>query len=185
MNTPDSPKTVLQCLNACVGALELIPPEQRQGNLPFQRYQEGRTELWVVGRGDQYFDRTNDPEGEHPFDLEPAGQLSIYIRLKSWRDPKIRQPGSTLAEYSLAFVGLSEGDGHIASLRYDFDPAHATPHSTDWDEDLHDNVAHPMFHLHVNYHLSKQANDVRLALGQVSPILVLRNFDVWYAAGEH
>jgi hypothetical protein len=46
---------------------------------------------------------------------------------------------------------------------------------------LKKNIAHPTFHLHVNFHLSEQANKVRLALGQVSPILVLRNFGVWYA----
>ena len=91
---------------------------------------------------------------------------------------------SELAEYSLEFSSLSDGDARIASLRYDLDPRNATPNSPDWDEELKDNIAHPTFHLHVNFHISEHADDVRLALGQVSPILVLRNFGAWYAAAK-
>ena len=68
----------------------------------------------------------------------------------------------------MAFSSLSEGDARIASLRYDLDPGNATPNSPDWDEELNDNIAHPTFHLHVNYHISERANDVRLVLGEVS-----------------
>ena len=49
----------------------------------------------------------------------------------------------------------------------------------DWDEELEDNIAHPTFHLHVNYHISERANDVRLALGEYLPMLVLANFGAW------
>ena len=104
----------------------------------------------------------------------------MYIRIKRQRNSGTGETESKVAEYSLAFLNLSERDGRIASLRYDLDPGNATPNSPDWDEELKDNVAHPLFHLHVNFHISKQANDVRLAIGEVSPMLVLRNFGDWY-----
>jgi hypothetical protein len=159
-----------------------IPPEEREGNLPFRSYQQGSKEIWVVGRGDKYFATTEDSLGQQPFSLGPAGRLSIYIRLKRWRNPNTHEEESRLAEYSLAFSGLTEGDARIASLRYDLDPSNATPRSVDWDDELNDNIAHPRFHMHVNFHLSEHANDVRLALGEISPILVLRNFGAWYSA---
>jgi hypothetical protein len=184
MNLPDSPKKFLQRLNACLRGLVIIPPEQREGNLPFRRYQEGQKEEWVIGRGDKYFATTNDPQGQQPFSVASEGRLSMYIRIKRRRNSETHEDESRLAEYSLAFSGLSEGDARIASLRYDLDPANASPKSPDWDEELNDNIAHPTFHLHVNFHLSERANGVRLALGQVSPILVLRNFGTWYAAAK-
>ncbi len=181
---PGPPKKFIQCLNACIGGLEIIPPEEREGNLPFKRCQEGEKEEWIIGRGGKYSATTKDERGEQPIKLGPKGRLSIYIRIKRWRNPDNNQDESKLAEYSLAFSSLSEGDARIASLRYDLDPGNATPNSPDWDEELNDNVAHPMFHVHVNFHISERANDVRLALGQVSPILVLRNFGVWYATAK-
>ncbi|MGA2031941.1 MAG: hypothetical protein ABSG68_06785 [Thermoguttaceae bacterium] len=175
------PKKFIHCLNACLGGLEMIPPEEREGSLPFKLYQNGKKEEWVMGRGGKYFDITKDPQGEQPFSLGSEERLSIFIRIKRQRNSETHQEESRLAEYSLTFSSLSEGDARIASLRYDLDPGNATPNSPDWDEELHDNIAHPMFHLHVNFHNSERANGVRLALGQVSPILILRNFGVWYA----
>lgn len=174
------PKKFIQCLNACVGGLNLIPPDEWEGNLPARPY-KGRNDQWVIGRGDKYFAVTADDQGRERFSLTPTGQLSIYIRVKRHQNSRTKQEESELAEYSLAFSNLSEGDARIASLRYDLDPGNATPQSPDWDAELKKNIAHPTFHLHVNFHLSEQANKVRLVLGQVSPILVLRNFGVWYA----
>jgi hypothetical protein len=181
---PGPPKKFIQRLNACVGGLEIIPLEERDGNLPVTPYEHGTREQWVIGRGDKYFETTKDPRGQQPFNLGPQGRLSIYIRIKRWRNPETNEDESKLAEYSLTLSGLSEGDARIASLRYDLDPGNATPISSDWDEELNDNIAHPMFHLHVNFHISKRANDVRLALGAVDPILVLRNFGACYAAAR-
>ncbi len=56
----------------------MIPPEEREGNLSFTPYQEGRKEEWVIGRGDKYFATTSDPRGQQPFSLGPEGRLSIY-----------------------------------------------------------------------------------------------------------
>jgi hypothetical protein len=184
MIIPGSPKKLIQCLNACVGGLEMIPPEEREGVLPFRRYQEGTHEEWVTGRGDKYFEMTEDDQGQEPFSLGADARLSIYIRIRRRRNWETQEEESKLAEYSLAFWGLSEGEARIASLRYDLDPGNATPNSPDWDDELKDNIAHPLFHLHVNFHISQRANDVRMALGQVSPILVLRNFGAWYAAAK-
>jgi hypothetical protein len=181
---PGRPKEFMHRLNACLGGLEIIRPEDREGTLPFRWIQEGKKEVWITGCGDKYFEITKDPGGRHPLSLDPEGRLSIYIRVKPWRNWENKKDESELAEYSLAFSGLSEGDARIASLRYDLDPANASPKSPDWDEELNDNIAHPTFHLHVNFHLSERANGVRLALGQVSPILVLRNFGTWYAAAK-
>ncbi len=181
---PGQPKEFMHCLNACLGRLEIIPPEEREGTLPFTPHQEGKKEVWVIGRGSEYFRRTQDPRGQQPFSLDPEGRLSIYIRVKPWRNWEKKRDESELAEYSLEFSSLSDGDARIASLRYDLDPRNATPNSPDWDEELKDNIAHPTFHLHVNFHISERADDVRLALGQVSPILVLRNFGAWYAAAK-
>ena len=114
--------------------------------------------------------------------LAPA--LSIYIRIRRRRNWQTQEEESQLAEYSLAFWGLSEGETRIASLRYDLDPGNATPNSPDWNDELQDNIAHPLFHLHVNYHISQRANDVRMALGQVSPILVLRQFPRLVCRGQ-
>ena len=33
---PGPPNEFMQCLNACLGGLEMIPPEEREGNLPVQ-----------------------------------------------------------------------------------------------------------------------------------------------------
>ena len=184
MILPGPPKRFIQRLNACLRGLESIPPDEREGGLPFRRFQEGGREEWVTGRGDKYFDITEDDQGQDPFSLGPGGRLSIYIRIRRQRNWQTQEEESQLAEYSLAFSGLSEGEARIASLRYDFDPGNATPNSPDWDDELKDNIAHPLFHLHVNFHLSARANDVRLALGEVDPILVLRNFGVWYAAAR-
>jgi hypothetical protein len=184
MILPGPPKKFIQCLNACLGGLEMISPAEREGSLPFTSYQEGKKEEWIVGRGDKYFATTKDLRGQQPFSLGPAERLSIYIRIKRSRNWSTHEEESQLAEYSLTFSSLSEGDGRLASLRYDLDPGNATPNSLDWDEELEDNVAHPKFHLHVNFHISERANNVRLALGQLSPILVLRNFGVWYAAAK-
>ena len=135
-------------MNACLGGLEIIPAEEREDSLPFRSYQQGSKEVWVVGRGDKYFATTGDPLGQQPFSLGPEGRLSIYIRVRRRRNPDTHHEESRLAEYSLAFSSLSEGEARIASLRYDLDPC----------------------------------NDVRLALGEVSPMLVLRNFGAWYTA---
>ncbi len=80
------PKKFLQRLNACLGGLEMIPPEEREGNLPFTRYQEGDNEKWVTGCGDQYYETTNDLRGQELFSLGPQGRLSIYIRIKRSRN---------------------------------------------------------------------------------------------------
>ena len=178
---PGPPKEFIQSLNACLGRIETIPPKEREGSLPYTQIKKGKKEQWVIGRGDKYYETTKDSQGQQPFSLEPDGRLSIFIRIKPHRNPETNENESKLAEYSLAFSGLSEGGAPIASLRYDLDPANATPNSPDWDEELQDNIAHPLFHLHVNFHIS---NDVRLALGEVSPILVLRNFGAWYASGR-
>ncbi len=178
------PTKFIQRLNACLGGIDIIPSEEREDNLLFTSIEHGPRVQWVIGRGDKYFETTRDARGQQPFSLGPAGRLSIYIRLKRWRNPKTREDESKLAEYSLAFSGLSEGEARIASLRYDLDPGHATPKSPDWDDELKDNIAHPLFHLHVNFHVSERANDVRLALGEIDPILVLRNFGAWYAAAK-
>jgi hypothetical protein len=175
------PKKFIQCMNACLGGLEMIPPEELEGSLPVTPYQHGAKEQWIIGRGDKYFQTTNDDRGQQPFSLGPKEQLSIYVRIKPHRNSDTGDTESKVAEYSLAFLNLCERDGHIASLRYDLDPGNATPNSPDWDEELKDNIAHPLFHLHVNSHISKRANDVRLALGEVSPIFVLRNFSDWYS----
>ena len=158
----------------------MIPTEEREGNLPFTLHQEGKKEEWVIGCGDRYFATTSDPRGQQPFSLGSEGRLSIYIRIKRRRNSETHEEESLLAEYSLAFLSLPDGGTRITSLRYDLDPGNATPNSPDWDEELMDNIAHPTFHLHVNFHLSVRAKGIRLALGQISPILVLRNFGVWY-----
>jgi hypothetical protein len=179
MILPDPPKKSIQSLNACVGGLGVVAPDEWQGNLPCRPFRD-KNDQWIIGQGDKYFSVTEDPDGEQPLRLDPAGQLSIYIRVKRRKNPQTNKEESELAEYSLTFSRLAEGDACITSLRYDFDPGNASPKSADWDEELNDNIAHPKFHLHVNFHYSERANALRLALGQVSPILVLQNFCSWY-----
>jgi hypothetical protein len=124
------------------------------------------------------------PRGQAPLSLDNGGLLSVYLRIRRQRNWKSQAEETRLVEYSLAFSGLAEADGRIGSLRYDLDPGNATPRSREWNEELQDNIAHPTFHLHVNSHVSERANDVRLALGAVSPILVLRNFGSWYTKAK-
>ena len=175
-----SPKAFIQCFNACIGKCAVIPADQRPGSIPAFQLEKG--EIWIIGCGNDYFELTKDAHGEQPLGLSPQGQLSIFIRIARRRNKETKRDVAKIAKYSLVFTGLTEGDGGIGSLRYDLDPAHATPKSPDWDEELKDNVAHPLFHLHVNFHVSKRADDTRLILGQVLPMLVLRNFDSWYAS---
>ena len=49
------PKKFIQCMNACLSGLEMIPPEELEGSLPVTAYQHGTREQWVIGRGDKYF----------------------------------------------------------------------------------------------------------------------------------
>lgn len=174
-----SPKAFIQCFNACLGKCSVIAANERAGSIPAFQLENG--EIWIIGCGNDYFALTEDADGEQPLDLSPQGQLSIFIRVVRGRDKETKLDIAKIARYSLVFTGLAEGDGGVGSLRYDLDPAHATPNSPDWDEELQDNVAHPLFHLHVNFHASDR---LRLALGQVSPMLVLRNFASWYAANQ-
>ena len=93
------PKKFIQCLNACVGGLNLIPPDEWEGNLPARPY-KGRNDQWVIGRGDKYFAVTADDQGRERFSLTPTGQLSIYIRVKRHQNSRTKQEESELAEYS-------------------------------------------------------------------------------------
>ncbi|MEK6235267.1 MAG: hypothetical protein N2C14_11210 [Planctomycetales bacterium] len=133
----------------------------------------------TIGRGEDFAGVSNHDQGEAPMALEPEGQLSFYVRFRAIEKNKAQgNERIRIDAYRFKFVGLKEGSAGIASLRYDFDGSNAR--GPDWDEDLGDNPAHPIHHLHVNFGAPRMANDLRIAVGPVSPPLLLRNFNHWY-----
>ena len=133
---PGPPKTFIQCLNACVGGLEMIPPEEREGNLPFTPYQDREKSNGLSAVATSILRRRRIREGSSHSASGRRATEHIHPSQAMAKLANQGEIGRRLAEYSLAFSSLSEGDARIASLRYDLDPGNATPNSPDWDEEL-------------------------------------------------
>ncbi len=139
-------------------------------------YKQANEQLFIICRSRSDVDNTlfkESPEAGTPIDLSRNGQVDLYLRLHRLDKNKIE-----IQNYRLAAFGIPDNDNKISSIRYDYTSnIDAESKKPTWDDDLGDNPQHPMSHLHINF---KQENNCRFAVGQVSPILVLRAFDHWY-----
>lgn len=80
--------------------------------------------------------------------------------------------------YRVALFDLPSNDNRIESLR--FDQSEGRPGWHGWDDVIDDNPEHPWAHMHINFHLTPDANDFRMPTGRVCPILLLLTIDHWY-----
>ncbi len=174
-------KGYIQRLNACVRSCAIIVPEERNLTVPAKRLEGHRDEAWILGRGDEYEAFAQDGVGAEPYSLNRQGQFHLYIhiRRKLFKRKKVQQQddGVEIVAYNLKFMGLAQNPNFIETLRFD---RSAGQPAGNWDDELGENIEHPWQHLHVNFHHTPAANELRLATGVVCPIVVLANFAHWY-----
>lgn len=163
----------IQLLQARVGQCASIEPDDRV--VPAKP--DPKRDVWIIRRGrtfsgDQLFE--NDNQAQQPFQLVQGGRLEFYVRIRE------RRPGPSMevVAYRIALFDLPENDNRIESLR--FDQSEGQPRRGGWDEEIGDNPEHPWAHMHLNFHLTPDANDCRMPTGRVCPILLLRTIDHWY-----
>ena len=171
MIVPGTCKSYIQRLNSLIWNCGVIAPDDRDLPVPAKRVDGLKEETWVIGRGDEYFRATGDENGGQPYFLVVHGGMHIFIRIKR----HARQPAENIevVAYSIKFMGLSQNDNRIESLRFD---RSAGKPALNWDDELQENIEHPWSHLHVNFHHSENANNLRVATAFVCPIIVIANF---------
>lgn len=114
----------------------------------------------------------SDPLALSPIPLKVGGRIELFLQAQ------LAGTGVKVMAYRIAFLEIPRNDNSISSLRFDL-PGSA-PSGIGWDNDLHDNPKHPKSHLHINFDGSTGANELRLAVGPVCPLALLRSFDHWY-----
>jgi hypothetical protein len=169
-------KSYIQRMNAYLrSARSIIAHTELDTQVPAKQMAAAKNETWVIGRGDEYYAVTRDERGEQPYSLLPQGRMHLFVRIK--RKAIDDTEGVEAVAYNLKFMDLCDNDNKVTSLR--FDRSSGKP-GWNWDETLQENVEHPWQHLHVNFHHSVLANDLRLITGFVCPIVAITNFAHWY-----
>jgi hypothetical protein len=107
-----------------------------------------------------------------PFTLQGGCRIEFFLQIQAV------QGSVEVKAYHIAFLDIPENENGIRSLRFDL-PGHEGK-GNGWDDDLRDNPEHPKSHLHINFDSTAEANDLRLAMGSICPLTLLRSFDHWY-----
>jgi len=177
MSIASNAREYAERLVACLGCCASIDPQQRT-TLP-HKFDERRG-AWILTRGFDAFSEIfqNDPEVSNPYELIYGGQLKLEVRVRE--SGTRRRPAVDVAAYQLSILGLSENPNGLECLR--FDKTQGQPRGDGWDDDLGDNPQHPWSHLHINFVAREGANDCRIPVGPVCPILLISAFDHWYCS---
>ena len=176
MSTASNAREYAERLVACISRCASIDPQQRT-MLP-RKFDE-RKGTWILTRGFDAFSEIfqNDPEVGNPYDLVCGGQLKLAVRVREIGTG--RSLSVDVATYRLSILGLGNNPNDLQCLR--FDKPEGQPRGDGWDEELGDNPQHPWSHLHINF-AATRANDCRIPVGPVCPILLIRAFDHWYCS---
>ncbi|GEM_PF-4509199 len=159
---------IAQCQSIEVGERAIPTREDRPGTLVLCR--GGIDE---AGVSNSLF--PGDERAARPLNLVNGGAISLYVRLRLAG----KTGGCRVASSKITCMGLPPGNPNkMQSFRYD--QPEGQPRGDGWEVQLNDNPEHPWRHLHINFDLPHPANELRMPLGPVCPILLLHTFNYWY-----
>jgi hypothetical protein len=166
----------LQLFRSAIGRCNSIPNGER--HIPWKKTENGKVLLF--NRGPQAPPNIKesfktDSIAMRPLGLEKGGSIEVFLQVQVSESKAI-----SVAAYRIAFLDIpQDGQGNrIQSLRFECEGKEDK--KLGWDDELEDNPQHPNDHLHINFDASPTANDLRLAVGRICPMVLIRSFDYWY-----
>jgi hypothetical protein len=172
-----SPMDYVERLKGSLSECSVI--EQGQRDAAIKRNEDGT--IWLVGRGEKVDGSVfvgADPEFGDPYPLKADGYLHLFVKVEG---EQMRVPPARITEYRFTLLSLKHNENGIESVRCDGDGRPNPRQGDGWDHDLADNPFHARFHVHINFHRPWPANEMRLPVGFVNPIMIIKFFDDWYS----